>query len=312
MAGTCKRQSELPEGGIGELSLLPLFLDLRGKHAVVIGTSQGAKWKAELLRATGALVHELDRPPVAESTLRDYSFVVADIADESEAAKFANQMQSAGVCFNMVDKPELCQFKFGAIVNRSPVIVSISTSGAAPVLAQTIRQRVESILPEDLGDWGTLARHLRGRITSAIHDSGLRRKVWQRFAGLAMGGTSPTEHIEHSLLASLLEVSVRRHKPIILQIPPERDLMTLKNCRILMNADVVYDYSGCDFVKSFMRREGKHVRHNEILETSHLDAIAAQNQESGLTAVICVKDNRPIPPWCAAILSPRQMLPDWI
>ena len=56
MAGTCKRQSELLERGIGELSLLPLFLDLKGKKALVIGTSQGARWKAELLQATGALV----------------------------------------------------------------------------------------------------------------------------------------------------------------------------------------------------------------------------------------------------------------
>ena len=311
MAGTCKRQSELSENGIGELSLLPLFLDLRGKNALVIGTSQGAIWKAELLRATGALVHEWERPPPVETSLRDYSFIVADIADEAEAAKFAKQVQAAGVAYNMVDKPELCAFQFGAIVNRSPVIVSISTSGAAPVLAQAIRQRIESILPESLGEWGALARRLRNRITHANHDSGLRRGVWQRFAGLAMGGTSPPEYDERSLLASLLEVSVHQHEPIILHIPSERDLMTLKHCRMLMNADVVYDYSGCDFVKSFMRREGKYVRLREILQTGDLDAIASQNEESGLTVVICIEHNRPIPPWYAAILSSRQTLADW-
>ena len=302
------RQNEF---GIGELSLLPLFLDLKGKKALVIGTSQGARWKTELLRATGALVYELDRPPVVESSLRDYSFVVADIADEAEAVKFAKQVQAAGVAYNMVDKPELCEFQFGAIVNRSPVIVSISTSGAAPVLAQAIRQRIESILPESLGEWGALARRLRNHITRAIHDSGLRRMVWQRFAGLAMSGGNPAEHDEHSLLASLLEVSVHKHKPAILQIPPERDLMTSKNCRILMNADVVYDCSGRDFVKSFMRRESKYVRLDETLETGRLDTIAARNQESGLTVVICVEFNQPIPPWYAAMLSSRQTLTDW-
>ena len=311
MAGTCKRQSELLESGIGELSLLPLFLDLRGKKALVIGTSQGARWKAELLRATGALVHELDRPPVVENALREYSFVVADIADEAEAAKFAKEVQAAGVAYNMVDKPELCQFQFGAIVNRSPVIVSISTSGAAPVLAQAIRQRIESILPDSLGEWGALARRLRSRITHAIHDSGLRRAVWQRFAGLAMGGTDPTEHDERSLLASLLEVSAHRREPVILQIPSERDLMTLKHCRMLVNADVVYDYSGSDFVKSFMRREGKYVRLREIPQTGDLDAIASQNEESELAVVICIEHNQPIPPWYAAILSSRQALADW-
>ena len=151
MAGTCKRQSELLECGIGELSLLPLFLDLRGKRALVIGASQGSKWKFELLGFAGAIVDQLDIPPKEMPELRNYSFVVADIADETKAAEFAMAAKVAGVAYNMVDKPELCQFQFGAIVNRSPVIVSITTSGAAPVLAQTIRQRVESILPEISG-----------------------------------------------------------------------------------------------------------------------------------------------------------------
>jgi uroporphyrin-III C-methyltransferase / precorrin-2 dehydrogenase / sirohydrochlorin ferrochelatase len=259
MAGTCKRQSELLESGIGELSLLPLFLDLKGKKALVIGTSQGAKWKVELLRATGALVQQLDSPSVTRNALRDYAFVVADIADDMAAAKFAGEAQAAGVACNMVDRPELCQFQFGAIVNRSPIIVSISTSGAAPVLAQTIRQRIESILPENLGAWGGLAKRLRGRITDAIHDSSLRRAVWQRFAALAMGGSMPAELNENTLLASLLETSTHQRKPVILEIPPERDLMTLRNCRMLMNADVVHDYSGRDFVKSLMRREAEYV-----------------------------------------------------
>jgi hypothetical protein len=166
-------------------------------------------------------------------------------------------------------------------------------------------------LPENLGDWGALAKRLRGSITNAIHDSGLRRTVWQRFAGLAMDGTSPMEHDECSLLASLLEVSAHLRKPTVLQIPPERDLMTLKDCRILMNADVVYDYSDRDFVKSFMRREGKYARLCEALETGHLDATASQNVECGLTVVICIEHNRTIPAWHSTNLPSRQMLADW-
>ena len=281
MPGTCKRQSELLESGIGELSLLPLFLDLKGKEVLVIGASQGARWKAELLRATGALVQQVDKPPVGEPALRDYSFIVADIADKEHAARFAIEVQAAGVAYNMVDRPELCQFQFGAIVNRLPVIVSISTSGAAPVLAQTIRQRIESILPENLGAWGALAKRLRGRITHAIHDSSLRRALWQRFAGLAMGGTSTTEHDEHSLLASLLETSARQRKPVVLEIPPERDLMTLKNCRVLMNADAVYDFSGCDFVKSLTRREAEYVSLDPKNPAEHHD-------DQRRNVVICV------------------------
>ena len=118
------------------------------------------------------------------------------------------------------------------------------------------------------------------------------------------------EHDERSLLASLLEVSAHRREPVILQIPSERDLMTLKHCRILMNADVVHDYSGCDFVKSFMRREGKYVRLREIPQAGDLCAIASQNEESELAVVICIEHDRSIPPWHAAILSSRQALAD--
>ena len=98
MAGTCKRQSELLESGIGELSLLPLFLDLKGKRALVIGASQGAKWKVELLGSAGAIVDQFDIPPKEMSELRNYSFVVADIADETEAAKFAAAAQKCRRC----------------------------------------------------------------------------------------------------------------------------------------------------------------------------------------------------------------------
>ena len=286
MAGNCKRQSELLESGIGELTLLPLFLHLAGKKALVIGSSQGAMWKIGLLRSAGALVDQHDRPPTGISTLQDYSFIVADIADETEAATFANAAQAAGVAYNMVDRPGLCQFQFGAIVNRSPVIVSISTSGAAPVLAQTIRRRIESILPENLGAWGVLAKRIRNSLTHAIHDSGLRRVVWQRFAGLAMGGTVPTEHDEHSLLASLLGTSANQRKPIVLEIPQERDLMTLRGCRALMNADVVFDYSSCSFVHSLMRREAEYISLNPAqLEEIH------DNQQRNV--VVCVSNMTP-------------------
>ena len=95
MAGTCKRQSELLESGIGELSLLPLFLDLKGKRALVIGASQGAKWKVELLRSAGAEVEHQDAPLSVMSSLQDYSFIVADIADDGEATKFAKAVKAA-------------------------------------------------------------------------------------------------------------------------------------------------------------------------------------------------------------------------
>ena len=70
-------------------------------------------------------------------------------------------------------------------------------------------------------------------------------------------------------------------EPVILEIPHERDLMTLKNCRILMNADVVYDYSGCDFVKSLMRREAEHVNLDPLMPVERHD-------DQNRNVIICI------------------------
>jgi uroporphyrin-III C-methyltransferase/precorrin-2 dehydrogenase/sirohydrochlorin ferrochelatase len=149
---------------------------------------------------------------------------------------------AAGVVFNK-DEGQICQ-PIWRHQNRLPVVKYLTA--AQLVLAQVIRQRIDSILPENLGAWGALAKRLRSRITHAIHEGKLRRAVWQRFAGLAMAGANPADHNEHSLLASLLETIPQQIEPTILEVPEDREQMTLKSCRLLMNADVVHNYSGCD------------------------------------------------------------------
>ncbi len=296
MANACKQQNNVSEAGIGKLSLLPLFLDLKGKRVIVIGASQGAKWKAELLAAAGAQVEHCDTAPTPGSALLEYlgdaAFAIADIADDDEARNFALTAKSAGVAYNIVDKPELCQFQFGAIVNHSPVIVSISTDGAAPVLAQSIRKRIEEVLPENLGAWGALAKRLRDKIATGVPDHYQRREVWRRLSEMALNGLACPATDDKSFVSALVKPQCQGAEPVVLDIPPERDQMTLRNCRILMGADVVHDYSGRSFVKSFMRREGKYVGHGEVPEADKMGAIASRNRESALATVICIEQGR--------------------
>jgi hypothetical protein len=67
--------------------------------------------------------------------------------DEHEAASFLERGRASGVPVNVIDKPAFCQFQFGSIVNRSPLVIGISTDGAAPILGQAVRRRIEAILP---------------------------------------------------------------------------------------------------------------------------------------------------------------------
>jgi len=158
---------------VGPLAKLPVFLDLAGKRVIVVGGSAAAAWKSELLAAAGARVEvyaETLEPDMAsciagaglDNPIRHHArhwsadilagaaVALADIDSEAEAEAFACAARAAGVLVNVIDKPAFSQFQFGSIVNRSPVIVGISTDGAAPILAQAIRQRIETLLPPAL------------------------------------------------------------------------------------------------------------------------------------------------------------------
>ena len=137
------------------LSRLPVFLALDGRRAVVAGNSAAAAWKAELLSAAGAsvevfapdpseemidLVAEAPRGPIVLNrrtwTPADFAgaaIAVAACEDDAEAARFSTAGRAAGIAVNVVDRPAYCDFAFGAIVNRSPLVIGISTDGAVPV-----------------------------------------------------------------------------------------------------------------------------------------------------------------------------------
>ena len=118
--------------------------------------------------------------------LKTAAVAVGAFADEADAARFAEAARAAGVPVNVIDKPEFCDFAFGAIVNRSPLVIAISTDGAAPVFAQAIRAKLEMLLPKGFAAWAAAAQHWR----SAVKASGLtfaaRRAFWQLFTKQAM------------------------------------------------------------------------------------------------------------------------------
>ena len=65
---------------------------------------------------------------------------------------------------NVIDKPAFCTFQFGAIVNRSPLVVGISTDGAAPIFGQAMRSRIEALLPAGFARWAAAAKRWRADV----------------------------------------------------------------------------------------------------------------------------------------------------
>src|SRR5476651_1110931 len=190
--------SETRPGRMAPLARLPVFLALEGKRVVVAGGSQAAAWKAELLSASGARV-EVYAADVSDEmllvagdcpggeiivhrrvwTAEDLSgaaVVIGTFEDDEGAGAFADAARAVGVPVNVVDRPAFCDFAFGAIVNRSPLVIGISTDGAAPIFAQAIRAKLEALLPKGFAGWALAAGRWRAMLkTSGLSFNGRRK-----------------------------------------------------------------------------------------------------------------------------------------
>lgn len=277
-----RQPSEATPPRIQPLSVLPVFMDLAGKRAIVAGGTEAAAWKAELLVAAGADVHVyanevsgemarfIDREPAvilhhnawSAACLRHAAVALVDAEDEAEAARFEVAARNAGAACNVIDKPAFCHFQFGSIVNRSPVVVGISTSGAAPILGQAVRRRIETLLPPSLADWAALARNVRQAVADTLTTGARRRAFWETLVDRAFGAP-PSAGSEADLRERIL---IARDNPIASHVtfvgagPGDAELLTLKAVRALQAADVIlFDDLVSDEVLELARREAKRI-----------------------------------------------------
>lgn len=198
------------------LATLPVFFKLQGKLVVMAGGTPPAVWKAELLAAAGATVRIYAESPcqalvdlaaasppetitiVARHWVPDdlgrAAMALGALDDDNEAEAFRDAAKRMGVPVNVIDKPAFCDFQFGTIVTRSPLVVGISTNGAAPVFGQALRTRIEAILPHALRDWAQAAKAWRGAVQARALDFAARRRFWETFAQRALdaGELKPT------------------------------------------------------------------------------------------------------------------------
>ena len=276
-----REPSEIRTPRMAALSRLPAFFALEGKRAIVAGGTQAAVWKAELLSAAGARVDVFApaaaaemralacAPPVGAVTLHarawtpgDFAgaaIAVADCGDDEEAAAFAAAARAAGVPVNVIDRPAFCDFAFGAIVNRSPLVIGISTDGAAPVFGQAIRAKIEALIPKGFARWADAARAWRPRVQALALPFRGRRHFWEKFADRAAAAPdkSPTEA---DLEALLVPSGAPQGGSVVLvgAGPGDPELLTLRAVRALQSADVIlFDNLVSAEVLDFARREAK-------------------------------------------------------
>ncbi|HEY0013362.1 MAG TPA: siroheme synthase CysG [Allosphingosinicella sp.] len=275
---------------IAPLPNLPLFHKLEGRKVLVVGTGEGARWKAELIAAAGADVVHL--AAWAPADLEDAALAVADLPDRAEALRFVVAARAARVPVNIVDQTDLCDVQFGTIVNRSPVVLAISTDGAAPMLGQSIRARIESVLPLGLSGWAEAAKAWRPRLKGRIADFGARRAFWKRFTEAAWANVERAP--SQADFDTLLEAAPQRAVGSVTLVgagPGDPELLTLKAVRALQNATIILydDLVGPDILE-LARREAKRVAvgktgHGPSVPQAEINARIVALAEAGETVV---------------------------
>jgi uroporphyrin-III C-methyltransferase/precorrin-2 dehydrogenase/sirohydrochlorin ferrochelatase len=271
------------------MDYFPIFLRIADERVLVVGGGEVAARKVELLLRAGADATVV-APELTESLREKASagrivhlareFQVEDLDGmrlaiaatdrHSVNAWVARQADRRNVPVNVVDDRELSRFIVPAIVDRSPVVVAVGSSGDAPVLTRRLREKLESFLPSRLGALAALAGRLRARVKQRIEDPSLRRRFWERFFDGPIAADVLAERLDtdDARLEQRIADSIDAHaqEPAVGAVvlvgagPGDPGLLTLRALRALQNADVVlYDRLVAPEIVDLARRDAEKI-----------------------------------------------------
>ena len=248
------------------MDFLPILLDIRAQPCLVVGGGVVAARKTALLLRAGGQVTVLSptldaafdgylaggkvaHRPAAFSAddVTAYALVIAATDDDAVNRKVATAAKARRIPVNVVDQPALCSFIMPSIIDRSPLIVAVSSGGASPVLARLLRARLETMIPASYGRLAALVGSFRDQV-KARFKSAERRRFWERvlqgpIAELVFSGRDQEAHkqLQHAIDGARItlhggEVS------LVGAGPGDPDLLTFRALRLMQQADVVvYD-----------------------------------------------------------------------
>lgn len=283
------------------MDYFPLFLRLSSEPVLVVGGGEVAARKIELLLRAGAKITvvapELNRELGAKASAGEIEHVPGEFRPElldgkrlaiaatdkhSVNAWVAHQAERRNVPINVVDDRELSRFIVPAIVDRSPVVVAVGSSGDAPVLTRRLREKLESFLPQRLGRLAKLAGTLRSAVKARIENTSKRRRFWESFfdgeiaSDVLSGRVDPDsqetrERFERALEGEV-EAGLRPGEVALVGAGPgDPGLLTLRALRALQNADVVlYDRLVSNAVLDLARRDADRIYVGKAAGRAHV------------------------------------------
>jgi len=265
------------------MDYLPIFLNVRDQPCLVVGGGEVASRKAALLLRAGgrvtvrapelcaALQAQLAEGKVAhragkfvDEDLSGQALAIAATDDDAVNRAVAAAAKARQIPVNVVDQPALCSFILPAIVDRSPVIVAVSSSGASPVLTRLLRARLESLIPAGYGRLASLVASFREQVKTQLRPAE-RRRFWERVldgpvAELALAGREGEAR-------SALRKTLNDGRPaaggevaLVGAGPGDPDLLTFRALRLMQRADVVvYDRLVSKSVLDLVRLEAERI-----------------------------------------------------
>jgi uroporphyrin-III C-methyltransferase/precorrin-2 dehydrogenase/sirohydrochlorin ferrochelatase len=242
----------------------PVFLDLVGRRALVLGSGEVAHRKAAVLAEAGAEIVMRDTFDPAD--LAGCAIAIGADAAEPELVALSAAARAAGIPVNCVDRPALCSFISPSVIDRDPITIAVSTSGTAPVLARLLRQRIEALIPPAYGRLAAMAGRLTAELRRRMPDMGLRRRVLERvFTGRVADLVFAGREAEAEA-AFAEEIAAGESRPatgfvhLVGGGPGSGDLLTLRAQRILGEADViVHDRLVGEDVLAMARRDAERI-----------------------------------------------------
>lgn len=289
------------------MQALPIFFNIKNRPCVVIGGGEVATRKVTMLLKAHAMItlyspalcHELQAMVDANeiqyvnahfeaSQLHGACMVIAATDDEDVNIAVSNAAKAQNIPVNVVDAPALCTFTMGSIIDRSPIVIAISSEGNAPVLARYIRAKIEAMLPATYGRIADIAGEFRDKVKAKFATTQARRIFWE---GVLQGPVvervlSGQEQSARELLDKLIaDADNTKNQGEVFLVgggPGDPDLLTFRALRLMQQCDVcVYDKLVSPEVMELVRRDAELIyvgksRDQHTLPQEEINALLAK------------------------------------
>jgi uroporphyrin-III C-methyltransferase/precorrin-2 dehydrogenase/sirohydrochlorin ferrochelatase len=293
------------------VDIFPISLKLQQQPCLIVGGGHIAYRKAVLLAKAGAVIHVIapeiesslleivvasqgqyiQAPFSVDIPLRHYRLVIAATNDKATNIQVFEACEAEKILVNSVDDPPHCRFMVPAIIDRSPLVVSIATNGTSPVLSRQIRTQLEASIPHCMGKLAEFSGKWRAVVKSKIENPDERRIFWEDLYASPLKEQVFNDNIADA--DKLIEQALKEWKTpkgevyLVGAGPGDPELLTLKALRLMQQADVIiYDRLVSPAILELCRRDAEKIyvgkaRSNHSVPQDGINALLVEFAEKG-------------------------------